>query len=463
MLFRTLFVSALALAPRSALAGPADAASAPTPDADAEPARAEQGRVARRVSRDPSEITGLARPAEEPSDFAREAADRVLWVPRAFAELVFVTTGAAAGLYENEQVVPRAKELFFSRGGAFGVFPTLFIETGSTSSVGARMVAYGDGAATTLRVGYGGEDENVVESRMRFVSDASLPFVVSVEGLHDRRTGMGFLGVGQSPATDSRNHFRGAPTSGVLRERRERAIVGLGARPATDVEVLASASYTQRLVDDPHDAGASALTRVFEPESIAGALRETRVVYAETALRYDSRESRSGIAAGEIVEAYVGEGVGVGDDDVRYLAVGGRAGVYRPVHRLTNMLSPRIVLDAVAHQAGEEIPFRELPSQPSFRGFNSRRDAVSIVASLDYRWRLMRFVAARVFVDAAAVGKDAFAAATVAPRWAVGFGVDLHTSTSELGRVGVAASPEGVLFLLSLGVAAGFGDRQHRD
>ena len=32
-----------------------------------------------------------------------------------------------------------------------------------------------------------------------------MPLVLSVEGLHDRRTGRAFLGVGQTPDTDPRN------------------------------------------------------------------------------------------------------------------------------------------------------------------------------------------------------------------------------------------------------------------
>ena len=48
-------------------------------------------------------------------------------------------------------------------------------------------------------------------------------------------------------------------------------------------------------------------------------------------------------------------------------------------------------------------------------------------------------------------------------RWAAGFGFDLHTSTSELGRIAVAGSGEGFHFLFTLGVPARFGDRQHRD
>jgi hypothetical protein len=48
-------------------------------------------------------------------------------------------------------------------------------------------------------------------------------------------------------------------------------------------------------------------------------------------------------------------------------------------------------------------------------------------------------------------------------RWAAGFGFDLHSSTSELGRIAVAGSSDGFHLLFSLGVPTRFGDRQHRE
>jgi len=30
---------------------------------------------------------------------------------------------------ENEQIVPRARDFFFTRGGELGIFPTVFVET----------------------------------------------------------------------------------------------------------------------------------------------------------------------------------------------------------------------------------------------------------------------------------------------------------------------------------------------
>jgi hypothetical protein len=48
-------------------------------------------------------------------------------------------------------------------------------------------------------------------------------------------------------------------------------------------------------------------------------------------------------------------------------------------------------------------------------------------------------------------------------RCAFGLGFDLHTSETQIGRIGISLSPDGYGFFFALGVPAGFGDRQHRD
>ena len=189
--------------------------------------------------------TGANRLAGWPTLFCRPV--------RSMVDLVFLTTGTAGFLLQNEQIVPRTKDFFFTSNGQIGLFPTLFVETGTSPNVGARMIASIDPFAATLRAGYGGSDENVVEGRMRLSLSLGVPAVMSLEGLHDRRSGLGFLGLGQTPESDPRNQFRNGPAAGVFRERRERVVAGFGLRPLADLELLLSSSLTQRYIDDPAD------------------------------------------------------------------------------------------------------------------------------------------------------------------------------------------------------------------
>jgi hypothetical protein len=412
---------------------------------------------------DPVELSGIEEPAHYGSEPARAVANAIMWPVRLMVDLVFLTTGTAGTLLQNEQIVPRAKDFFFTSNGELGMFPTVFLETGTSPNIGARMIASVEPYAATLRAGYGGEDQNVVEGRMRLSLSLGVPAVLSLEGLHDRRSGLGFLGLGQTPETDPRNQFRNGPAAGAFRERRERIVTGFGLRPFSDVELLLSSSLTQRYVDDPADPDLGpAIDQTFLPGSIPGAFRTTRIVYSELALRADTRVNRNGVATGFLLEGYGGMARGVSGDPSRFARTGFQMAAFLPFIRPSTVLSPKIVVDALVPANGE-IPFTEFTGQPTFRGFDTRRDYVSAVASLDYRWYLGRFLDARLFTDVATVAPSVSEARLDHLRWAAGFGFDLHTETSELGRIAVAGSGEGFHLLFTLGVPAGFGDRQHRD
>lgn len=410
----------------------------------------------------PSEVRGVDREAREPDHAYRTFAQTALFLPRKVAELVLFTTGEVAGIIEDEQFVPRAREVFDARDGAIAIFPTFFLETGTSKDVGARMIANLGNFASSLRVGYGGAHTNVAEARMRFGVSAPLIATLSLEGLHDERKGLAFLGMGQHPFEDPRNRYLGEPRPGIFRERRERIIGSLGVRPTANTELFFSTGLVQRRTEDA-SAGEEALSHVFDEASLPGAFRTTRVAYSEVALRYDSRSSRKALAEGLLFEGYTGFSQEVAPEDSQFLRAGIRAAGFFPIVRATNILSPRVVLDGLTHLAGAPVPFRELVSQPSFRGADNRRDDVSLVLSLDYRWPISRYIGARLFVDGATVAPSLAELDPLDLRPAWGFGIDLHSSDAALGQVAIAMSPEGASFLLTFGAHPGFGDRQHRD
>jgi hypothetical protein len=423
-------------------------------------AHAEESRDPR-WSLDPAHVNGVERPGTESGDVARSVLSAALWVPRQAVEFVFLATDAAAGIVENTQIVPRIEEIASPRPGDIVVFPTAFAETGHGASIGARMIATGRGVTTSLRAGYGGTDEVVGEAKIRLVRSTPLPTVLSFEGLADRRTDLQYLGLGQAPELDARNRFLGAPGTGLFREQRSRGIVSLGLRPANHVEIFLSSSLTRRTIDDAPDAGDGALSHVFARSSIPGYLTTSTVAYGEMAMRLDTRATRGKPSPGLLLEGYAGSGRGVMGDQTSFVRLGGRAAAFIPIYRRSNILSPKIVLDGLAPLG--PVPFAELPGEPEFRGFNTRRDHVSLTGSLDYRYGFMRAFAARVFVDVSTVAPTVSALSFQHLRFAAGVGLDVSTASAELGRVGIAFSPDGALFLLSFGVPTEFGDRQHRD
>ena len=167
-----------------------------------------------------------------------------------------------------------------------------------------------------------------------------------------------------------------------------------------------------------------------------------------------------------LLEGYLGQGQSFLGEPVNYARHGWRAAGFIPIYRRTNILSPRLVFDRLVPLGNTPVPFYELPRQPDFRGFDTRRDFLSLVASVDYTWQLVSFMSMRAFVDGA----------TVAPaldeidldqlrhmRFAGGLGFDFYNATAILGRIAVSVSGEGPRLFLSLGTPEGFGDRQHRD
>lgn len=429
---------------------------------------------AARADDPPATVRGIERPAEDPTDAARAAGGVLLYLPRAMLDVVFFATGAAAGVLQDRQVVPRVRDLLFSPGGEIGVFPTLFAETGGHANVGARMVARTGQAATMLRTGYGGSDELVLEARIRLAAGLPLPVALDLEALHDRSTDLDYLGVGQEPGEDARNLFVGEAREALYRETKTRWIVGLGARLSEDLELLVSSSLTLRRVDDPPDAGPLAISSVFAPGSVPGASETTRVFYGEAAFRLDTRATRGTPSPGAIVEGYAGAARGLDPSPpapgstsprgpVHVVRFGGRIAAFVPILSRSNILSPKIVADHLIPASDAPIPFTELTRQPEFRGEDSRRDRTSIVGSLDYRFAIMRYLAGRLFADAAAVGPGPGDVDLRAVRPAGGLGVDFGSVDTEIGQAAVAFSPDGVRFHLSIGLDSGFGDRQHRD
>ena len=389
----------------------------------------------------------------------------MLYIPRKAVDFAFVASGNAAGLIHNEQVVPRIVNTVAPEEGRIGVFPTAFAETRNGFNVGARMIANLGRVATGLRAGFGGLDSIVIESRVRVSRAAPIRSVLSLEVFHDRRTDLSYLGVGQEPREDPRNAFLQGNTihEALYRERRSRAIASLGLRPIADVEIFLSAGLTMSLVEDSKGAGAAALSRVFAPQSTAGAFHRVSILYNELAFRLDTREYRGRPSPGGLVEVYGGLGTGINDDPTRFLRLGGRAAAFQAIGSRANILSPKLVIDGIVSTSDAPIPFIELARQPEFRGINNRRDRLSVLASLDYRWMLSRYIAARLFVDGANVFPDLGTLGFKQTRFAYGLGVDVSSSGSEIGQLAFSMSPEGVRLLVSLGVASFFGDRQHRD
>lgn len=414
---------------------------------------------------DPPPVSGMVREPSVPGAIWEDVGSAALFLPRETLALLFVGTSMAAAILQDESTVPRFANIAEGPTRVY-VFPTAFVETERTVSLGARMIGASDHVATSLRAGIGSLDDTVMESRVFLRLPGDTPIVAGFEAFFSRASALEFPGVGQVPEEDPRNDFRpgrGDETA-YYEESRSRAILSLGVRPLDDVEVLASVSADRRSLEGTEDPALPSIDRVFEPGSVPGFEEPVRVWYGELALRLDTRPLRGGPQEGWLFETYGGvERELPGGIDVSMMRLGGVGAAYLRVLRRTNVIIPRVSLDGAVQLDDTPIPFAELPRQPQFRGAGDRHDVVSLVGSVDYRWAFTGNAGARLFVDTATVGPAVQDLAFADFRWALGAGLDLWSSGTDIGSFSVAGGPDGVNLHLSFGVSSGFEDRQHRE
>jgi hypothetical protein len=308
-------------------------------------------------------------------------------------------------------------------------------------------------------------DTYLLESRVLFELNERGTTQLILEGFHQRRTDLGFGGIGPDPQHDARNAFLPGRegSAGVFLEARQRVIATLGARTSENVEVLVSQSFQRRTLQDVRGKEDVGLGRTFEPGGAPGAYRTSERLYSELAMRRDSRAVRGPPSPGTLFEAYGGTSEDAHDAYAPAWHAGGRFGWFLPVVHGTTILSPRASLDVIAPRGDRPLPFREYSYSSGFRGADGRVDRVAATVSVDHRWQLVPYIAARLFVDLTTVAPTVQALRADHLAWAVGGGVDLHSSTTEVGRIGLSYSAAAVQLLLTFGIAGpGFGDRQHR-
>ena len=435
------------------------------PDAKARaPVGAPEAREAKARSGDTASPAAAPSPRHEPAQ--KSFVDEVTWPVGQGAKILYDSTANAAGLLEREQVVPRMKKLLHRQWGSIGLYPTFTIQsTRQYRAVpGLRMVSQSGPYATTLFGQFGGAEAYELESRLRIAATVSeVPAVLSLEGYHERYL-YWYAGLGQSPFSDPRNVFVGAPRKVYYREHKERALASLGFRPTADgdIELFLSSSIQQRTIDDPDDPGAGTLREVFAPESRLGSYRTTRLSYTEAAVRLDTRESRAGPMPGWLAEVYGGFGFGLQRETTQLARLGWMSAYFLDVGG-GHVVSPRVTFDATQPLEGTTIPFEELPVQPAFRAPGDRRDYFSAVFSLDARRRITEAVAARVFGDVARVAPSLLELRPTDLRLGAGAAVDFFSKGAEVGQAGAAVGQEGIRFFLSIGARSPFSDRQHRD
>jgi hypothetical protein len=434
--------------------------------ADTAPADAQQADAPDEDDVDPAHITGVERPAVERGDSGRAAGANVLFPFRELFAGLFAGADALASIAAGLKIVPRVEQLIFPEPGEIALVPTIFFQSKHAPNFGGRILERGDAGEAVVSAAGGGAHDVYVATDLVWKRRGRLPWEISVDTLFDERDDLEFFGLGQDPDTDPRNHYRSTATThdALYLEKRSRVVAAADVSILPWLHVVGSGSLFQSRVRDASDAGLAGFEKVFVPTPYLADAAQTRIAYGEVALRASSRRQWDGAEPGAKAEFYGGYGANVGGADARYAAIGGRAVLSIPILRPTNTLSPQLVLDAVDPIGPDAaFPFTALTRQPDYRGYDVRRDNLSLVASLDYRWVIHRYVAMRVFTDFAEVAPRVDRLLALPPRFAAGFGFDLFNHETALAQFSMSFSEDGPRVAVTFGWAPLGGDRQHRN
>ena len=233
------------------------------------------------------------------------------------------------------------------------------------------------------------------------------------------------------------------------------------------MELLLSSSAYRRALSNTNSREAESVDAVFEHDSVPGlAAPAGFVAYAELAARFDSRAIRTRPAPGWQLEAYAGGARGLATSNAAFVRVGARASVGMPIYRASNILAMRLAVDTITAAETRALSFAELVHFPEFRGYDTRRDEVGVLGSLDYTWVLTPALGARIFIDGVTVAPslgDIGFEQLLKMRFAGGFGLDAFAGSSTIASIGMSASGDGLRLVASFSAPQRNGDRQHRD
>ena len=445
----------VALAGGVAAAEPVASVTAATPA----PELATPAPVAARAPR-PDEASGIARDDRTP------LADRWLWLPRAALFVPRMAVWAvgqpvrgAAYAYEKYDLPGRLRATFFSVDGTLGVYPVARYETGFGFTAGARLVhadVLGERERLKLRADVGGRYRQAYGASFR-TGERLGPIVVELDTSYERRPQEQFYGIGMGDAVATR-----------FREDLVRNVLAVDAPLVGPLRARLSGAWMVR--DFAGTGDADSLEAHYDTTALVGWDEGVDNLYVEAELVYDSRRpgsdyaSRAFDATGWLASAHAGMSRGIGDDRSELVAYGGELQRYIDLYDGSRVLVLRVLVEAVT---GDVVPFIDLPrlgGSEYLRGYPSGRfrDRAIALGTVEYAWDLGNYLGAYAFVD---TGRTWSTLADVdGPglrdlRVGYGAGVQVHSRTSFLTRLQLAASADGDVFF-ELALSPAFGRRE---
>lgn len=401
--------------------------------------------------------SGVAQAEREPAERGRSVGRALLFLPRIAFAAVNAPVRGAYWLSERYRVPTRVRQALFNDEGTAGLVPTGSAETDRGLGVGARFVhrdLVGRGEHLALEAAYGGATEPGAAARIDTGDRLGDRLFARLDGGAQARPRDLFFGIGNADqegstgvpvdpyadpvAVESRFHQRMASLTAM-------GELGIAGPLAT----RASSTALWRRVDGG-DIADSYLT-----DALPGFGEARSSTYSQLELRLDTRErpARSEPpgprATGVALSAFAG--YATGDSFQRY---GGEAVAQVPIVTRQRIVVLRALAEGVAGPL-DQIPFVDLPrlgGAALLRGYPADRfrDRAMALASAEYRFDLSDSLGAFLFADGGRVLPDLSELAEGGLRAGYGGGLDLRSGEQHLGRLSLASSIDGGLFVSAL-------------
>jgi hypothetical protein len=397
----------------------------------------------------PDQAHGHRIAPDDQDDAGRMILRGVFFIPRVATFIVFAPIRGLLWVVERYEIPEHLIDFFYNDDRTFGVFPTVFVESGFGVGAGARLVARDLLAKDTrlkLSGGYGGQFRQVYKAELETGQLIADWFELGLEGRYEERPKDYHFGIGaDSPDDEVR-----------VQRTRGQAVAFARFKPADIFRITLSGVYTHwRIGESDEDPGAD--LSAFDPR--------TDLAYQELFVELDTRKPANQFIFDATPSSgiYLGAAVGlteiISDPSTRYWRWSADGEWLIDLLHGNRTLALGAYVESVTGTL-DEVPLVELPrlGGPSLlRGYERDRfhDRAATVVSAEYRFPIAQHALGYVFVDGGRVFRtlEDFSF----NNWRLGFGggFDLHSRESELLRLQLAGSKDGD-FHVNLVVGADF-------
>jgi hypothetical protein len=434
----------------------------------------------------PTEASGVATPEATP------VGDDLLAVPRAALFLPRWAVWAAAQpvrlgawAYERYHLGALYHRGLLNIDDSFGVVPTASLGGGYGVDLGVRAFdrdLFGAREQLRLSAAFGGQYDQAYGVALRS-GDRFGRIAIGVAARYERRPRDRFAGIGNedlapAPSPDAPPAMPIDPAMDAtaidtrFRQDVARVAANVDVAIAGPLSARGTGAYLHRRFDTV-DGDARSIERSYDTGRLAGFADGSETVYVEAELRYDSRrpaslyETKAIDATGWLASIHAGVATGVDGDPTDYQRYGAEVQRHIDLYRGSRVLSLRAMVDTVAGTDGRtdgKIAFTDLPrlgGLDDLRGYPADRfrDKAVALASAEYSWSLGNYFAAFGFVDAGRTARSVSELSTGDLHAGYGGGLQMHTRLSFLGRLQIAATPDGD-WAFQLALSPAFGRRE---